>query len=131
VELNKVSLLTGYSFALELKKFSSQLSHRTGVEIVVCPIRNKFFGEQVTVTGLLTGQDLLSQLSGQDLGDAVLIPEVMLKSDEDVFLDDLSLSELSDRLNVPVKKIASTPWGILDGLEEVAYGSPDVVRCNS
>ncbi|HKJ04386.1 MAG TPA: DUF512 domain-containing protein [Geopsychrobacteraceae bacterium] len=131
LELNKVTLLTGCSFAQELKTFVRQLSQRTGVEIVVCPIRNMFFGEQVTVAGLLTGQDLLAQLSDQELGEVLLLPDVMLKSDEDVFLDDLSLSELSERLNIRVKKIASTPWGLLDGLEAIAYDSTDVVRCNT
>lgn len=129
LELKRVTLLTGYSFALELKQFAQQLSQKTGVAIDVRPIRNRYFGEQVTVTGLLTGQDLIEQLSGQDLGAAVLLPEVMLKNDDDIFLDDLSLEELEDRLQVPILKIASTPWGVLDGLEELAFGSTDIVRC--
>lgn len=131
LDVGRVTVLTGYSFALELKTFARQLGQQTGVEIDVRPIRNKFFGEQVTVAGLLTGQDLLDQLDGQDLGGALLIPEVMLKADEDLFLDDLSLDELSARLTVPVVKIASTPWGLLDGLEGLAYGTTDVVRCDS
>lgn len=131
LELGRVTVLTGYSFALELKTFARQLAQQTGTKIDVRPMRNKFFGEQVTVTGLLTGQDLIDQLDGHDLGAALLLPEIMLKSDEDVFLDDLSLTELSDRLQLPVVKIASSPWGLLDGLEGLAYGSTDVVRCDS
>lgn len=130
LELERVTLLTGYSFALELKQFARQLSQKTGVDIDVRPIRNRFFGEQVTVTGLLTGQDLIEQLSGQNLGTAVLLPEVMLKNDDDIFLDDLSLEELENRLQVPVLKIPSTPWGVLDGLEELAFSSADIVRCD-
>ena len=130
IEVGRVTVLTGYSFALELKSFTRQLAQKTGVEIDVRPIRNKFFGEQVTVTGLLTGQDLLGQLDGQDLGEALLVPEVMLKADDDLFLDDLSLDELSAHLKIPIVKIASTPWGLLDGLEGLASGSTDVVRCD-
>lgn len=130
LELNRVSVLTGYSFALELKDFCSRLAQKTGVEIDVRPIRNRFFGESVTVAGLLTGQDLLNQLAGEDLGEALLLPEVMLKNEQDVFLDDLTVSELSERLQLPVVKIASTPWGVLDGLEGLAYGSTHIVRCD-
>jgi putative radical SAM enzyme (TIGR03279 family) len=130
LELQRVTVLTGCSFAPELKAFARRLARRTGVRIDVRPIRNRFFGEQVTVAGLLTGRDLLEQLAGKDLGAALLLPEVMLKDDRDVFLDDLTLTELSERLQVPVVKIAGTPWGVLDGLEELACGATRVVRCD-
>ncbi|PLX89753.1 MAG: DUF512 domain-containing protein [Desulfuromonas sp.] len=129
LELDRVTVLTGYSFALELKTFVAQLSEATGVRVDVCPIRNRFFGEQVTVAGLLTGQDLLDQLSGKDLGSALLLPEVMLKDAGNLFLDDLSLSDIEAKLHLPVIKIASSPWGLLDGLEGLAGGATEVVRC--
>jgi NifB/MoaA-like Fe-S oxidoreductase len=94
------------------------------------PIRNRFFGEQVTVAGLLTGQDLLDQLSGEDLGSALLLPEVMLKDAGTLFLDDLSLNDIEATLQLPVIKIASSPWGLLDGLEDLAGGAPEVIRCD-
>ncbi|MDT8421096.1 MAG: DUF512 domain-containing protein [Desulfuromonadales bacterium] len=130
LELDRVTVLTGYSFALELKKFVTQLSEATGVSIDMRPIRNRFFGEQVTVAGLLTGQDLLDQLSGEDLGSALLLPEVMLKDAGTLFLDDLSLNDIEATLQLPVIKIASSPWGLLDGLEDLAGGAPEVIRCD-
>ena len=68
----------------------------------VVTIRNEFFGENITVSGLITGSDLMTQLSGKELGDKLLIPCNMLKNDEDVFLDDITLEEVSRKLNVEI-----------------------------
>lgn len=65
-------------------------------------ILNDFFGHSVTVSGLLTGQDMLRQLKGEPIGDALLIPSSSLRAGEDVFLDDMTLSDLSSALSVPV-----------------------------
>ena len=64
----------------------------------VIAIKNNFFGEKITVSGLITGQDLIEQLSGRKLGDRLLIPCNMLRSGEDVFLDDITITELSEKL---------------------------------
>lgn len=68
----------------------------------VYAVENRFFGSQITVAGLVTGQDLLAQLSGKPLGERLFIPEVMLKYGERVFLDDMTVEELSAALGVPV-----------------------------
>ena len=68
------------------------------VQIPVTTIENRFFGEKITVSGLITGQDLKEQLSGLDLGEKLLIPCSMLKGDEEIFLDDMTLKELSEAL---------------------------------
>jgi len=65
-------------------------------------IKNEFFGESVTVSGLITGGDLISQLQGKKLGSGLLIPQNMLRHGEDVFLDDMTIPELSEALGVPV-----------------------------
>jgi putative radical SAM enzyme (TIGR03279 family) len=70
--------------------------------VTVIPIKNRFFGETVTVAGLLTGRDLLHGLKDKDLGGRVLIPSSMLRRGEDVFLDDMTVGELSEKLGVPV-----------------------------
>ena len=70
--------------------------------VTVAPVKNRFFGESVDVAGLLTGSDLLHGLQGKDLGGRVLIPSSMLRRDEDVFLDDMTVAELSVKLGVPV-----------------------------
>ena len=65
-------------------------------------VNNVFFGESVTVSGLLTGQDIISQLAGKRLGDAVLIPGSALRFGESVFLDDVTVSDVENALGVPV-----------------------------
>ncbi len=129
LDLERVTLVTGESFAVALSEFAERLSIRSGVKLVVRPITNSFFGTDVTVTGLLTGSDLLQQLTGLDLGQGVLLPDVMLKDGEQLLLDDVELDELSSKLGVPVLAVETSPWGVLDGLEELADGPIDVIHC--
>jgi putative radical SAM enzyme (TIGR03279 family) len=116
----EVSTFTGESFRRELETFAAALSRVTGVAIRVHTITNEFFGGHVTVTGLLTGRDIVRQLKGKKLGAFLLVPDVVLKEGEDLFLDDLSLAELGKELQVTVRRIPSTPWGLLEALEALA-----------
>lgn len=84
------------------------------VKVQVFCIVNHFFGENITVSGLLTGQDIRAQLAGQSLGEELLLPENVLKADEAIFLDDISLKELSDSLQVPVNIIESEGRDFVD-----------------
>lgn len=94
---------TGRLAAPFLEKYMAMIEEKyPNVKIKVKVIRNEFFGEQITVSGLITGQDLLRQLKGEDLGDRLLIPCNMLRSGEDVFLDDMSVEELSRKLNTEI-----------------------------
>lgn len=77
------------------------------IKVNVYQIRNDFFGEMITVSGLLTGQDLKAQLTGQELGDVLLLPCNLLRSGEEVFLDDVTLSELENALQVPIHIVKS------------------------
>ena len=70
-------------------------------------IRNDFFGPEITVAGLVTGRDLITALKGEKPGDAVVIPGCMLRSGEDVFLDDVHISEVAEALGVPVLVLKS------------------------
>jgi putative radical SAM enzyme (TIGR03279 family) len=115
-----VSTITGESAYPELARFIGALCAKIGVDIHLYPVRNEFFGGHVSVTGLLTGQDIIAQLRGGLLGEFLLVPDVMLKEGEDVFLDDLSLLDLERELGVHVSKVSSTPWGILEGIEDLA-----------
>ena len=65
-------------------------------------IRNDFFGPLVSVAGLITGQDLIDQLKGRDLGERVLISANMLRDGGDVFLDDCTPEQVSDAIGVPI-----------------------------
>ena len=83
------------------------------VEGRVYGIRNEFFGESVNVAGLLTGRDLISQLRGKELGSRLLISVSMLRYGGDVFLDDVSLSAVSEALGVPVIPVANDGRAVL------------------
>jgi len=74
------------------------------VDIQVKPIVNRFFGETVTVSGLLTGQDLVAQLSGEE-ADEILITSCMLREGEDVFLDDMTLTQAQEKIGIPIKPV--------------------------
>lgn len=112
------SVLTGESAAAEVIRFASALESAAGTKIFVHVIRNEFFGGGVTVAGLVTGHDILEQLHGVELGQRLLVPEVMLRDGEDVFLDDLRLEDLARKLNRPTTRFDSSPWGLIEALEE-------------
>ena len=73
------------------------------VQAQVVPIVNHFFGESITVSGLITGQDLIEQLSGKDLGERLLIPCSMLRDGEEVFLDDVTVGQVEEKLNIKLE----------------------------
>ncbi len=86
-----------------------------GVEVQVVPIENHFFGPSVTVSGLLTGSDLIRELKGVD-ADKILITECMLREFEDVFLDDLTLEEVEKEIGVPIVKVGRSGEDLLNAL---------------
>ncbi|MCF0146661.1 MAG: DUF512 domain-containing protein [Eubacterium sp.] len=77
------------------------------VQIRCLPIRNDFYGERITVTGLVTGGDLIRQLQGRELGDRLLIPCQMLRAGEDVFLDNVAVKDVEKSLHIPVVIVGS------------------------
>ena len=80
----------------------------------VFAIKNNFFGEKITVAGLLTGGDILEQLRGKDLGDALLIPSSMLRHENDLFLDDMHIDTLSKELNIPVIPVNNDGYELVE-----------------
>ncbi len=124
----RVNLVCGRSFASELQHFASRMMLRTGVDLQVVTVENDFFGAEVTVSGLVTGRDLLKTLAVLPPAGGVMIPDVMLRVGEDVFLDDVAVTDIETRLKVPVVVVESSPWGILEGLERLADG-PEIIHC--
>ena len=103
-----VSVATAKLAFPTIRKLAEQVTAKyPRMHIHVYCIENTFFGEQITVSGLLTGQDIERQLKGRELGDELLLSCNVLKADEDIFLDDMSLSALSESLQVPVNIIQS------------------------
>ena len=84
-----------------------------GLEINLVPVHNDFFGGTVNVTGLLTGRDLVNRLSRESLGDAILLAPSMLMADEDIFLDDMTVQQLSEKLGVPAYRMHKDAAGEL------------------
>ena len=99
----KLSIATGYLAYDFIKALTDELMHRVPtLNITVYRIKNDFFGENITVAGLITGTDLQKQLEGKDLGERLIIPSVMLRAERDMFLDSMTVDELSEKLGVKI-----------------------------
>ena len=118
--LPSVSLVTGVSAAYELQAFIDKLSEMCGADLRLHVINNQFFSGHVTVAGLVAGADIINQLEKEPLARVLLVPDVMLREGEDVFLDDVRVSDIAGALDVEVEVVPSTPWGIIDMLETLS-----------
>ena len=111
----KVSIATGKLAAPFITKFMEELTVKfPNTKVNVYDITNEFFGEKITVAGLITGQDLKKQLKDADLGEKLLLPCHMLRSGEEVFLDDVTVTELSEYLQIPIEITDSNGSILLD-----------------
>jgi NifB/MoaA-like Fe-S oxidoreductase len=118
------SIATGVSAAPFLEELVALAARKSGmIKGEVYPIINHFFGETITVAGLVTGRDLIDQLRGKPLGQRLLIPANMLRSGERVFLDDVSLDAVERDLGVPVIPVAQDGYELLDAMVGVACES--------
>lgn len=90
-------------------------AHMGTLDVTVVPVVNHFFGETITVAGLVTGGDLISQLRGT-AADRLLIPDVMLRHEGDCFLDDVTLGEVEEALGMPVIPVPSSGHALLSAL---------------
>lgn len=115
-----LSLATGFAAAPFLQALVDEAAEKWhNLRCRIYPVRNDFFGETITVAGLVTGTDLMAQLKGKELGRVLLIPDVMLKFHEDVFLDDVSVEQVERELGVPVKIVqAGDGYALLEALLE-------------
>ncbi len=82
----------------------------------VYEIKNDFFGEKITVAGLLTGGDIINQLKGKEIGDILLVPSNMLRFEGDLFLDSVSVEEMENALGVEVKIIEPDGYSFVEAL---------------
>jgi putative radical SAM enzyme (TIGR03279 family) len=103
--LRKVTMVTGFLGRLVMEPVVAVFNGIEGLHISLKVVPNRFFGEQVTVAGLLTGSDLMRAINPGEAGELLVLPEVMLKKDEPVFLDDVTLPELSEHLGVKVAAV--------------------------
>lgn len=114
---SSVSLATGAAAYPLISALAERAMERyPGARIRVYQIDNECFGNSITVAGLLTGGDILSQLKGKELGETLLLPQVTLRAGTDVFLDDLTVGELSRALGVPVRMVENDGAALLDAM---------------
>ena len=110
------TIATGQAAYPLLCRIAEKCSQRLGIELRVVRVENRFFGERITVAGLLTGQDLYRALKKEDLGEVVYISRSTQRADEDVFLDDMSLLELQQALGVPVRTLENDGEAFVEAL---------------
>ena len=110
----RLSWVVGRLVAEALQPVVARLNAVEGLEVLLYGLPSPYWGQDQVVTGLLTGSDLLSGLAGCDLGEDLLLPTVMLRQGEPVFLDDLSLADLERQLPVPVR--------LLHGADDLVAG---------
>lgn len=117
----KYLTFTGASFYPFLRKFGERLAEKDGIHVDIVPVDNKFFGTSVTVTGLLTGRDIIRTLhDNADSYEALLVPDTALKEEEDIFLDDVSLKDIEEATGLRAVRTEATPQGLIDAIAVLA-----------
>lgn len=106
VTKRKLTWVVGNAVEQAFQPILKQLNSVDGLEVNMRALNSDYWGQKITVTGLLTGHDLVLKLQGQDLGDGILLPTVMLKHGEFVFLDDISVEEVASKLNTKIFPVA-------------------------
>ena len=113
--METISMVTGKLAYPYIKRMAEQVMELVpGLTIQVYEIVNEFFGEMITVSGLLTGQDIQKQLEGKELGDRLLLPQNVLRSGENVFLDDLTVEDLEKALQVRIDIVKSSGYDFVE-----------------
>ncbi|MFO0054326.1 MAG: DUF512 domain-containing protein, partial [Dolichospermum sp.] len=102
IHQRRLTWVVGNAVETAFKPLVQQLNTVDGLEVNMQALCSDYWGQSISVTGLLTGHDLLLNLKGQDLGEGILLPSVMLKHGELVFLDDMTVEEVSQQLNVSI-----------------------------
>jgi putative radical SAM enzyme (TIGR03279 family) len=115
----RATVVTGVAAFPFVSDFVAQVVEKTGVEIVSVGVENRLFGDSVTVSGLVAGNDIIAAVAGHDLGSCLLVPDVMLKEGAGMFLDDVTLAELERRVGSRVVVFDSTPGGFYRALRSV------------
>jgi putative radical SAM enzyme (TIGR03279 family) len=97
--------IVGNAVELAFEPIVERLNQVAGLTVRMIALNSTYWGQTMTVTGLLTGQDIAAALQGEDLGDGILLPSVMLKQGEAVFLDDVTVAELEARLGTTIRVV--------------------------
>jgi putative radical SAM enzyme (TIGR03279 family) len=118
-DVQPFSIVTGILAAKHLKYLLNMLEKcYDSILGTIYPISNDFFGDSITVSGLVTGNDILEQVRDKPIGSKLLIPQNMLRSGENMFLDDVTVDELSDKLGVPIRVVKQDGADLFDAIFE-------------
>ncbi len=110
---------TGTSFFPYLTKFIERMTENANININIVQVKNEFFGESVTVTGLLTGRDIIKSLhDNTDSYDILIVPDVVLKEGDNVLLDNVSLRDIEGATGLKTVVTDGTPQGLIDTICE-------------
>lgn len=112
----KISAATGVDAYPFISSLFAHAAEKLKMQITVYPVENRFFGKSVTVSGLLTGGDICESLKGRDLGEALLLPDCMLREQEDIFLDNMSITQMKEILGVEVIDIPADGYALINTL---------------
>ena len=113
----KISLVTGAAaFPLITEIVDKCMKKWDNLECKVFEIKNNFFGEKITVAGLVTATDIKEQIKEKDLGQEMLIPSVMLRNEGDMFLDSITVDELSKDLQVKITSVQVDGFSLIDAI---------------
>ena len=115
-----VTIVTGVA-AYPLLRYVADLCEKKaqGLKCDVYAIKNDFFGEKITVVGLITATDIINQLKDKELGDTVLIPSSMLRAEGDMFLDSITVEQLSQKLNTHITVTDTNGYSLVDSIFDI------------
>ncbi len=113
----KISIATGKAAYPLITEIIDKMTKKwDNLECGVYAIENEFFGPLITVAGLVTATDMINQIGGKALGEELLIPEVMLRSEGDMFLDSITLTELKEKLNTEIRVVDVDGYDFVDAV---------------
>ena len=104
----RITIATGELVYNDIKELCNMVNEKfPNIQINIKAIKNDFFGHHITVTGLLTGRDIIAQLKEECIGDRLLLSDTVLRSGEDVLLDDVSVSDIENALQTTINIVKS------------------------
>lgn len=106
--------VAAYPLIQEIVQKAKEKWHNLECEVIA--VKNDFFGERITVSGLVTGSDIIKQLRGKNIGKELLLPSSMLRYENDLFLDDVSVAEVQEKLNVKIKITDNDGYQLIDNI---------------
>ena len=115
--VNELSIVTGRLASQYITQMSKDIMAKyPNISINIYTINNDFFGENITVVGLLTGKDIIEQLKGKNLGNTLLLPDVLLRHGENILLDDVTIEDIERTLQTRIRIVQSNGKSFIEAI---------------